>query len=236
MLAGLHLYRTPPRGTSFYSDIRVAFPTFNPRIIFDVGANIGQSTAEYLKAFPDAEIYAFEPSAAYFILKDQYARNARVHGEKIALSDRSGEAKFQTVKNSVISHISPEGNEIVQTETLDAYCKYKGINHIDFLKIDTEGHDLAVLQGADSILSGQFVDMVQVEASMNPDNANHSRFEDLKLLLEGRGYRLFGLYEQAREFPTSQQYLRRTNPVFISKELCNAAVSGSDKPIANNPA
>jgi hypothetical protein len=47
--------------------------------------------------------------------------------------------------------------------TLSAYCREKGIDRIDVLKIDTEGHDLAVLQGAEQMLSKGAIRFVYVE-------------------------------------------------------------------------
>jgi len=36
--------------------------------------------------------------------------------------------------------------------TVDAYCAAQGIERVDYLKVDSEGHDLAVLQGAAGML------------------------------------------------------------------------------------
>jgi precorrin-6B methylase 2 len=43
---------------------------FNPKVIFDIGANLGQSAIKYSKEFPNAKIYSFEPvDSTYTLLK-----------------------------------------------------------------------------------------------------------------------------------------------------------------------
>ena len=109
--------------------------------------------------------------------------------------------------------------ESVDVVTLDEFCQTKGIDQINYLKIDTEGGDLEVLKGALNMLTGQKVDLLELEAGMNPGNKKHVRFETLKEFLESHGYFLFGIYEQVDEWPTKEPQLRRTNPVFISSRL-----------------
>ncbi len=72
------------------------------------------------------------------------------------------------------------------------------------MKIDTEGYDLEVLRGAESLLTHQRVDLVQVEAGMNRDNHRHVTFILLTEYLERFNYRLFGIYNQSGEWPARQ--------------------------------
>jgi hypothetical protein len=87
------------------------------------------------------------------------------------------------------------------------------------MKIDTEGADLDVLKGAERMLNEQRIDIVKVEAGMNPTNHLHVPFEVLKNYLESKHYFLFGIYEQKHEWPTKHPHLRRTNPIFISQQV-----------------
>ena len=52
--------------TPMFRDIAKSLPGWQPRVIFDVGANIGQTSARLAALFPDASIHAFEPVAASF--------------------------------------------------------------------------------------------------------------------------------------------------------------------------
>jgi Methyltransferase FkbM domain len=51
----------------------------------------------------------------------------------------------------------------VRCTTLSSYCREKGIDRIDVQKVDTEGHDLAVLQGAEELLAKGAIRFVYVE-------------------------------------------------------------------------
>lgn len=113
----------------------------------------------------------------------------------------------------------------VSIETLDRFCEHQGINHIGFLKIDTEGGDFDVLCGAAGMLATQQIDLVEVEAGMNSGNKRHVPFEKLKAILEDSGYLLFGIYEQIHEWPTKEPHLRRTNLVFNSSMLAKESIA-----------
>lgn len=105
----------------------------------------------------------------------------------------------------------------MKIETLDDFCTANGISEINLLKIDTEGHDLSVLKGAECMLNSMHIDMIQVEAGMHIGNTFHIQFEKFKDFLEPKGYFLFKIYEQASETLTDEATLRRTNPVYISR-------------------
>lgn len=60
-------------------------------IIFDIGANVGLYSAKALKFWPNATIYAFEPSATSFsVLNERFKGDSRVITFNYALSDRAG--------------------------------------------------------------------------------------------------------------------------------------------------
>ena len=107
-------------------------------------------------------------------------------------------------------------------ESLDRFTRSQGIEHIDFLHVDTEGHDLEVLRGADRLLGSGGVDLIEVEAGMNPQNGTHVPIELLKRHLEERDYSLFALYEQVREVYERKPHLRRVNAVFVSAQVIAA--------------
>jgi FkbM family methyltransferase len=65
-----------------------------PRIVFDVGANNGDSTKEFLKD-PTVELYAFEPNPIlYRDLCKIEEKNPRYHPMKLAIGESDGEGKF----------------------------------------------------------------------------------------------------------------------------------------------
>jgi len=228
---GVYVFRAPPRGTDLTYDFRHALPHQPFHIIFDVGANIGQSASWFLRDYAEACIWCFEPSAQLYAgLKNRYANNPRVTCEHCAIGSSGGEATLIQTANSSMFHLSGNatvlppgvtaiGSEGVRVMTLDDYCSRCGIDHVDFLKIDTEGHDLEVLRGAIGMLASNRVACVQCECSMNPENKFHCAFEDIKDLLENFNYRLFGIYEQTQEVFESTPNLRRVDAVYISSDV-----------------
>ena len=219
---GVYVYRALPRGFELAHDLRTALPHQRFEIIFDVGANIGQSAASFLDDFPVARIWCFEPSATlHSNLARRFSGNSRVICERFAFSSSQGEARLKHTPDHSMFHLIGLSNdklpanvtladcETVTVETLDRYCHRTGISHIDFLKIDTEGHDLEVLRGANGLLAAGTIACLQCECSMSADNVFHRAFEEIKTFVEAFGYRLFGIYEQAEDWSLG------TNPTFV---------------------
>ena len=76
-------------------DLELLFSSNSPHVIFDVGANIGNVTNEFLSSFKSAKIYAFEPDPIPFSkLSKSYQLNNRVHIYQLAASDLEGKLDF----------------------------------------------------------------------------------------------------------------------------------------------
>ena len=79
--------------------------------------------------------------------------------------------------------------------TLDSFCAADGINQIDILKTDTEGYDLNVLRGAQTILRDKVIRNIVSEASISESDAKHTPLKELMTFLEDAGFRLYSLYD-----------------------------------------
>ncbi|MEM7472326.1 MAG: FkbM family methyltransferase [Pseudomonadota bacterium] len=222
------IYRATPRGVDQIADVKRSFPTYDPSVVFDVGANIGQSTDEYLLQFPNARVFCFEPSrSTYEKLTDHFSGSSRVQCLNLALADKPGTALLEKTKASVNRRLvnesqngPPSGEtEKVSIGTVDEICAKNDIQTIDYLKIDTEGHELSVLAGSAQMLDAENIKMVELELGMNPENTRHTPFEDGKRILEKNGFRLLTISEQVHEFRTRQPHLRRVNAVFVSRAM-----------------
>lgn len=229
-ITGARIYREVPRGIDLCRDIRNDFPAFQADVVFDVGANVGQSARKFLRCFTQSQIYCFEPAGQTFRqLQDNLKDYQRVHSFHVALGASKGRGRLLLNDSSTTfrlldpsEDVSVSGDlkiEDVEVETLDEFCREANIDRINYLKIDTEGGELAVLKGAEQMLSEHRIELVEVEAGMHSGNKRHVPFEVLKELLESKRYFLFGIYEQEREWPTNEPHLRRTNPVFVSESL-----------------
>jgi FkbM family methyltransferase len=217
-LSGFHIMRRLPHGVDLFIDLRRCCSGLHITTVFDVGANVGQSAAAFAHRCPEAIVFAFEPLADNLTaLVRNTAHQPRIRCHHMALGDV--DRATSVAGAGVSARIADDGGDPTSMQTLDGFCAENGVAHIGFLKIDTEGYDHRVLKGASRMLAAQQIDVVQVEAGMNPGNADHVPLEDMKCDLEACGYRLFGLYDQVQEWPAASPVLRRVNAVFISPAL-----------------
>jgi FkbM family methyltransferase len=207
---GYDVSRTTALGKNPFVDIR-QLATAVPRLGFDVGANEGQTACELRRIFPEAKIYCFEPyEAAFRALQQKLGGDPAVCLEQIAFGDHKGEATLYenaaSVTNSLLpnapeAHASqpalsaiPTGQSTVAITTLDNFCRERTISHLDFLKVDSQGYDLRILQGAREHLAEHRISFVVVEMLFAPLYAGQAHFHEIYCFLTGLRYRLVGLY------------------------------------------
>jgi hypothetical protein len=93
-LTHTRIYRVLPRGNDVGYDIARWLPKCQINVVFDVGANVGDSTENYLRWFPKSHVYCFEPVRGTFQeLKDNFQNNTHVECFQLALgsSKRKGQ-------------------------------------------------------------------------------------------------------------------------------------------------
>jgi len=157
-------------------------------VIFDVGANVGGYTKTLLDFFNNNPvIYCFEPSANTF--KKLQANTAGFNNvilNHMALSNAKGSAVLfgRENNNEIASLVNTQANskygkqtqEVVVLDTIDNYCTENGIAFIDFLKMDTEGNELKVLEGAKEMIEGGKIKFIQFEfGQFNIDSRTYFR-------------------------------------------------------------
>lgn len=204
-----------------FRDILRTHPKVAMNVMFDVGANVGQSAIVYAAHFPEATIWAAEPTDHSFTeLTKASADLPRVKPVQIAFGPEAGTARMTMKPTWTRNHITnkPLSDLVkdVQVDRLDQFCARQGIDHINFLKIDTEGYDLEVLKGATGILPE--VDFVQAETSMNRYNRFHVSYQEVFDFMSDNGfmvYNIYGLSFENRDIAV----LRRADPVFINSRL-----------------
>jgi FkbM family methyltransferase len=202
-------------------------------MIFDVGANIGQTATDLLAEYPRSVIHCFEPMSSVFEeLRKRLAGTENVGCWNLALGKTSGTVVMTEGDISTTSRVASSSDEYdswgraerAQMSTIWAFCEEKRIRKIGLLKIDTEGYDLEVLEGAARMLDSQLIDLVQVEVGMSATNKYHVPFDTMRQFMEGKKYHLFGIYNQALEWPTSEPRLRRSDAVFVSENVVSSMV------------
>lgn len=179
----------------------------NLKIIFDVGANKGEWASRISHFIPESTIFAFEPIPITFQkLKHNLSDFQQVKLYNFGLSDQEETAKFyQFSANSLFSskfdriEFREKTQVSVSLTTGDKFCLDSGIDFIDFLKIDVEGLEMAVLNGFEKMLSEKRIKLIQFEYGyMNIESRIF--LKDFYNFLLPKGYLLGKLYPNGVEF------------------------------------
>jgi FkbM family methyltransferase len=193
--------------------------------VFDIGANIGLYSLLFASLVgPEGNVHSFEPENRNFIrMKTNIALNlfSNVTINRSAVYSKSGTVYLNVFPDRVNSWHSignpqladpenpknimlPLKTEEVPAVSIDDYCHSLGIYHIDFLKIDVEGAELDVLQGASAFLEKGNISTIMFEISLPQVEAMHHKPEDCIQLLQRYGYKTHSISQQGKLIPLSQ--------------------------------
>lgn len=176
-------------------------------IFFDIGANTGLYSLLAASIDNNMKIHAFEPvDSAFNFLTANINENrfSNIKANKVALSNFDGESTFNLqLSDSIIplgsslrQDMGDQENKLVikvKTMTLDTYVEENNIKKIDFLKIDTEGTEDKVLEGAEqSINSFRPVLICEVLSNTNIEDKLHK-------LLDSRNYNYYFVNDNSLE-------------------------------------
>ncbi len=181
--------------------------------VIDVGANVGQWSASMLAtarqaACPaDLDLRAFEPSHGTCERLAAALRGEPVTIVPMAVGAETGTALLHVAApgagiNSLhlpVVTLSESSTEEVLVTTLDRYAAQQALEHLTLIKVDTEGHDLAVLLGARALLAGHRISVAQFEYNHRWITARRY-LRDAFELLEPLGYRIGKLTPAGVEF------------------------------------
>jgi FkbM family methyltransferase len=130
--------------------------------------------------------------------------------------------------NNSMSRIIPEdAKELpvssfeIRTMTLDNISSFCGEGEISLLKIDVEGHELQVLDSGKTLFANQMVDIIYIEAGLNPEGKQQVHYRLLDDFFLKYNYKLFRVFEQQYEWLEGSPFLRRWNMAYMSKKFAD---------------
>lgn len=222
------LTRAIPLGISYPYDIKRFAPGYLVKTIFDVGANIGQTSLFLKNHFPQAEIFAFEPvKETYETLKSNARTAPNIKPVRCALGDETGQKVISIREDSELNTLVDcsdrdvamiEKTEEITVTTLDSFCKEAGISKINLLKMDVQGYELQVLQGADYFIRNGLIDFIYAEVGFAQHNPECQYFHSLNTFLETANFQFSGFYEIFR-WGNRKQYFGFCNALFVNRNL-----------------
>jgi hypothetical protein len=107
--------------------------------------------------------------------------------------------------------------EKIAVETIDDFIKINGINEIDLLKIDTEGYEINVLNGAKNTLLNNQIKLIFLEVGLdNEFNKRHQNMIDIQMYLTSKNFVFVGYYNVAHSLmPTKYHF---ANALYVNSK------------------
>jgi FkbM family methyltransferase len=202
------------------------------RTCVDAGANRGTYT--YFLSKLARHVYAYEPNPAMrWILQRSVGNNVSV--SDMALSDHTGEATFAVPRSKTkyrnnagsleVAMLAQSSEDLIQLPVKTARLDDQGVSNVGFIKIDVEGHEREVLDGARQvILRDRPVLLIEMMESLTPgatatnveyvENLGYQSF----LLVDKRlvDYRLaIGNGDLGESWDRKHPHLRSNNIIFL---------------------
>jgi FkbM family methyltransferase len=203
-------------------------------VILDIGANQGQTVDAYRAILPQSVIHCFEPfPEAFSALQDRFKATPATYLHNLAVSDATGDAEFFVTANSLLNSLLPilpdertfkTGAKNLErlrvpTITLDEFALTLRIERLDVLKLDIQGAEMKALRGAHGLLAAHRIGIVFLEVCFAPMYDGQSTFPEIVKFLDDNHYRLYGLYDMARE---QSGMLGWCNAIFVNPQTYDA--------------
>jgi FkbM family methyltransferase len=201
------------------------------KIIFDIGANVGNVSITLIETFQGAIIYSFEPGHITFELLKQnlsaWCEKGRSKLFKLGFYDEAREGRLNITNfngaNSMLDltqeyktmnpEIRPQGSESIDLIRLDDFVKENNIKHIDLVKIDVEGVEKQVLLGGREAFTN-IVDAVLMEISFVRTPRRSGEYIELFKLMHEYGFAPAKIYDLAHSTGSKGWRLAQFDCVF----------------------
>jgi FkbM family methyltransferase len=174
-------------------------------VVFDIGAHVGDTVREFSFVFGNPLIHAFEPSPKTFeTLKANTSYIPAITLNNVGLGSSRSELFFHESEKAEMNSflapakdcwIKPQFVQKLPVRTVDDYCLEHSIRRIDVLKSDTQGYDLEVLRGAESMLTSGRVRLVYLEIIFSEMYSGLPSLDEIYRYLCDRGFGLVTFYK-----------------------------------------
>lgn len=190
----------------FIENIKVT--GFQPKLIFDIGANRGTWSNVFVQYFTDSNFVLFEPQEWLFaenVIPEKFRQ--KVKFEVMAVSNSSGKISFtlngdrdDSSSISIPENLRLEKNwrQIeVEMTSIDDYLQKNKLLIPEIIKIDAEGNDIDVLEGAASCFG--ITEVFLIEASVSAPSFENNAKQVIDIM-DQKGYKLFEITDLNRPF------------------------------------
>jgi FkbM family methyltransferase len=209
-------------------------------MMFDIGANLGQTSLELTSMFSKATIHAFEPDPNTFARLVENVKTPRVKSHNLGFGEQPGVMKMHVSRvsggNSLLRHsdrindfakgdwTEREGEVDVQIAIVDEFCAEQQISSIDLFKMDTQGYELKIINGAKQMLTPAHTRCVLTEVLFVELYEGQAYFHELYKELTERGYRLVGFYNHFRKVE-KPHFMLWCDALFVSDSTSAAEIA-----------
>ena len=192
----------------------------NCKMIIDVGSCSG-NYIKNINKLSNKEIIAVEPDKIIFLqLKKSLSDNENFKFYNLALSNLNGHRNMNCyaipelnsfLKISANQDFNPKFIEekSVECRKLDDFLKDMKLSYIDFLNIDTNGHEIEIIDGAKEIFSSKKIKNIEISI-LSPciyGNENENNLVKLLNILDKYGYHLKRIFFKPIDFKINKFYL-----------------------------
>ena len=211
------------------------------KVFFDVGANTGQSIERFLKIHNNSHIHSFEPTPELFNqLNIKYSSFKNIKINNCGLGNTNSKLIFNTYKDHKINSFNSIEKESkfgksrmlnsksndknfekkieVNIGTIDKYCEDNQINHIDLLKVETQGTEDKILEGAQGLLKKNKVCIIELALILGVAYNKSLSFYDIEKFLNLYDYKLIAISDSGNIISYSNY---QTDLIYVNKDTFN---------------
>lgn len=210
---GVHISRaTPVSHQDSFAQMRLLCAGSPQPVVFDVGAHHGHVAQAFREALPGCRVFAFEPFPDSFEkLRANTASDPSITPLNFGLCDQVGKRTFHSNPSSATNSLlstdptgaATWGKGLLETQatieldfkTVDAVLEELGLPRIDILKLDVQGAEPLVMEGAARACREGRIGMVYSEIITQPTYAGQKRLDQALAVFYDRGFDLHNLYE-----------------------------------------